>query len=343
MAHTPSHGIRTLVVSLGVALALVLTLGSGGPTFAAPASSGCTAVTVSGANPLAGYFPSGATARVANPTSPVTGQVDASGCDFGVFFGSGSGGTISAAAIANATYAGVFIDAGAGQVTVNNSTMEHNGLSTAWSGVDFLGTSLSMNGDVADYNGGHGVFLWGSTSSATVTITNCDLSFNPIMGVVIVAGTTKIAGSTLHDDANGVQNGGYFNTQGGLVTITNSTLNHNRSHGLLNYGQATVQGSALQQNQVGAEDDEAGSLTLVNSAIMRNADGGLKVESTATATISGTAIVNNQYVARGYGILNSSSNPVGVVNGSVVCHNQPADTSGSVTADASSLICNPAS
>jgi hypothetical protein len=63
----------------------------------------------------------GMTAAVVNPTHPVSGTVDAAGCDIGVFYGHGHHGTIIGAHISGATAFGVVV-AGA-NVTISKSSV----------------------------------------------------------------------------------------------------------------------------------------------------------------------------------------------------------------------------
>jgi hypothetical protein len=61
------------------------------------------------------------TAAVIDPSGPVTGQVDASGCNIGVYYGPGTtAGSVDGAEIFGANYYGVVVNGGAADVT-NNS------------------------------------------------------------------------------------------------------------------------------------------------------------------------------------------------------------------------------
>jgi hypothetical protein len=57
------------------------------------------------------------TAAVFDPSSPVTGQVDASGCNIGVYYGPGSTGSVDGADISGANYYGVVANGAAADVT----------------------------------------------------------------------------------------------------------------------------------------------------------------------------------------------------------------------------------
>src|SRR5579883_2388702 len=60
----------------------------------------------------------GLTAVLVNPTTTVTGTIDASGCDIGVFYNAGKG-TVSKAAISGALYFAVYVDGDVGSVSVD--------------------------------------------------------------------------------------------------------------------------------------------------------------------------------------------------------------------------------
>jgi hypothetical protein len=65
------------------------------------------------------------TAADINPTSPVTGPVDAIGCNIGVFFGPGTHGTINNATITNSNYYGVVVQQA--HVNIENSNVHNIG------------------------------------------------------------------------------------------------------------------------------------------------------------------------------------------------------------------------
>ena len=65
------------------------------------------------------------TAAVIDPATPVTGEVDATGCNIGVYFGPGSGGTVDGAEVHGANYFGVVANGAA--VDVRNSDIHDIG------------------------------------------------------------------------------------------------------------------------------------------------------------------------------------------------------------------------
>jgi parallel beta-helix repeat protein len=88
------------------------------------------------------------TAAVNNPVTPVTGAVDASGCDIGVYYGPGTTGSVNAAAISGARYFGV----------VNNAAT-----------VDVTNSSIANTGDSPFDGAQHGVAIFYTTENPAGT------------------------------------------------------------------------------------------------------------------------------------------------------------------------------
>lgn len=122
------------VALAGAALVAVAGLGLMAPTaaHATPAEVTCTKITPE--------F-SGMTAAVINPTYIVTGEVNATGCDVGVYFGPGHKGAVDGANIYGATAFGVVIDSA--KVTVSYSQVH-----------DILGAPGSDEGNCGGEEGG---------------------------------------------------------------------------------------------------------------------------------------------------------------------------------------------
>lgn len=100
-------------------------VGSVGLAEPASASSSCTSVSTSH-----GIL----TAALVNPTDTVSGKVTPTGCDIGVYFGSGNTGTVDGATISGFTQYGVYNDGG--DVTVTDSTISDIG-DTPFDGVQY--------------------------------------------------------------------------------------------------------------------------------------------------------------------------------------------------------------
>jgi hypothetical protein len=108
------------------------------------------------------------TAAHINPSGVVSGDVDATGCDIGVYYGAGATGTINHADIHNAVYFGVVNNGGV--VTVENSSIHEIG------NTPFDGSQ-------------HGVAVyWVYGSGATGKITNNDI-YHYQKGGIVVNGT----------------------------------------------------------------------------------------------------------------------------------------------------------
>ena len=117
------------------------------------------------------------TAAVINPAAPVSGEVDATGCNIGVYFGPGAFGSVDGADVHGANYFGVV--ANGATVTVSNSSVHDIG-------------ETPFNGSQ------HGVAIY-LRAGATGTITGNTVSQYQKGGIVANdAGTTaEIAGNTV--------------------------------------------------------------------------------------------------------------------------------------------------
>jgi nitrous oxidase accessory protein NosD len=149
--------MNTRVSGLVFPLALVMVAGSAlvgsGHTSTAHAAT-CTAVP--------GH--AGFTAVLSNPSSTVSGTIDATGCDYGVYVGPGHTATVSHATIFGAKAANVAAD---GTVTVSASH-----LYASPDGIDFgefmAGAGGEADGNSIEYTGdGCGMMLWGGKESLT--------------------------------------------------------------------------------------------------------------------------------------------------------------------------------
>jgi hypothetical protein len=104
------------------------------------------------------------TALMVNPATPVTGTLDATGCNIGVYFGPGHDGTVSGADVFGANYFGVV--ANAADVDVTDSTVRNIGespLNGAQHGVGVFYTTMNQDGSST------GTAAIGSLSGSTIT------------------------------------------------------------------------------------------------------------------------------------------------------------------------------
>ncbi|MEO7077132.1 MAG: hypothetical protein ABI068_17690 [Ktedonobacterales bacterium] len=151
------------------------------------------------------------TAALINPASTVSGDVDASGCNIGVYYSAGVTGTVDGATIHNATYYGVVNNGGA--VNVTNSSIHEIGESP-------------FNGDQ------HGVAVyWVYGSAATGSITNNMIWDYQKGGIVVngVGSSADIRGNTVKGFGpinfiaqNGIQIG-----YGAAATVMSNTVSGN--------------------------------------------------------------------------------------------------------------------
>lgn len=167
------------IISAASAFALVVSSFA----FALPAmATTCTAT---------GFYRDGInlTAAVINPAATVTGDVDATGCNVGVYYGPGTVGTVSAANIHGSNYYGVVVQKAA--VNVQNSTIHDIG-------------EVPLNGSQ------HGVGIYFATVAG---LANGDCSAGATTGIV--------SGNTLYH----YQKGGITaNCRGTSVTVSNNTV-----------------------------------------------------------------------------------------------------------------------
>jgi hypothetical protein len=190
------------------------------------------------------------TAAVIDPTVPVTGTVDATGCNIGVYYGPMHTGSVSGANISGANYYGVVVNAT--NVSVTNATIHDIGespLNGSQHGVGVLYTTIDQKGTST------GAAATGTLSGSTIT--------NYQKNGVVVSG----AGASLKVQSNTVTGQGPVNyiAQNGIQisfgasgTVTGNTVTNNwytgptvTACGLLFYQAAGVKqsGNILSGNQ----------------------------------------------------------------------------------------------
>lgn len=133
---------------------------------------------------LTGYLRNGRnlSAKLINPAEPVTGMVDATGCDVGIYYGAGSTGLVSGAEVYGALYFGIMNhDA---NVVIEDSKVHTIG-DTPFNGnqrgvgIYFLGpnaTGSVTGNEVYAYQKGGIVVSYGSATVANNTVTG----FGPV-------------------------------------------------------------------------------------------------------------------------------------------------------------------
>ena len=157
------------------------------------------------------------TAAVFNPSAPVTGSVDAGGCNIGVYYGPGQIGSVTGAAIFDANYYGVVVNAAA--VNVTGATIRNIGEQTGFNGtqhgvgvlyttVDQAGTVTgpsatgTLSGSIISPYQKNGVVISGSGAAVTVannTVTGLGpVNFIAQNGIQVSFGATaKVTGNTV--------------------------------------------------------------------------------------------------------------------------------------------------
>ncbi len=166
------------------------------------------------------------TAALINPSGTVSGDVDATGCDIGVFYGAGATGTVNGADIHNATYFGVVNDGGA--VTVKNSSIheigdspfsgDQHGVAVYWV-YGSAATGSIENNKIWDYQKG-GIVVNGVGSSADVS-GNTVTGFGPVdfiaqNGIQIGYGATA---TVMRNTVTGNSYTGTSTVSGGIIVV----------------------------------------------------------------------------------------------------------------------------
>lgn len=242
------------------------------------------------------------TAALINPSGMVSGDVNASGCNVGVYYGPGAKGTVSRATIHGANYFGVVSNGGA--VDVLNSNIHDIG-ETPFNGTqhgvgvyfayDTGATGKIWNNTVWNYQKG-GIVVNGASDSASIkgnTVTGLGpVSFIAQNGIQVGYGADA---SVMQNTVSGNSYTGTSDDSGGILVV-----------GGPGYGGAYTTGTQIVGN------------TLINNDVgvyLSNVDENFNAPTTATNikvvnnTISSDA-VNNNYGGYGYqaGIADQGNN-----------------------------------
>ena len=156
------------------------------------------------------------TAKVWDPSSPVTGTVDATGCNIGVYYGPGTTGSVSGANVSGANYYGVVADGAA--VNISGATIHdigENPFNGTQHGVGVLYTTVHQDDSTTGYpatgtlSGStitryqkNGVVVSGSGAAVTVkdnTVTGAGpVNYIAQNGIEIASGATaSVTGNTV--------------------------------------------------------------------------------------------------------------------------------------------------
>jgi hypothetical protein len=179
------------------------------------------------------------TAAFVNPSEPVTGGLNATGCDIGVYYGAGRTGTVAAADIYGARYFGVINDGA--NVSVQYSAISNIGESPfngAQHGIGiYFSAARGTKGSIANS------FIWKyqkggivvSAQKTTTTISNNTvIGEGPVNyiaqnGIEVYGASANITGNTVSGNAytgpNGVSSGGVLLVGGAYFGIPSATNN----------------------------------------------------------------------------------------------------------------------
>lgn len=178
------------------------------------------------------------TAGEIDPAGTVSGPVDASGCDIGVYYGPGTSGSVTNADVSGADYYGVVVNAAA--VNVTNSSIHNIGE------VPFNGTQ-------------HGVGVLYTT-------------INQALGTTGPAATGTLSGNTIMSYQ---KNGVVVSGTGAVVTVQNNTVtgngpvNYIAQNGIqMSYGATgTISGNMVSNNEyTGTNFASSGGIIIVGGA-----------------------------------------------------------------------------
>jgi hypothetical protein len=222
------------------------------------------------------------TAAVVNPSAPVSGNVNAAGCDIGVYYGPGASGTVNGADISNATYYGVVNNGG--DVTVEYSTIHGIGRAPGSS----YGTAV----------------YWAYQSGATGRIVNNTISDYQVYGIA-VNGTGDFAeisgnkvtglGAVDYTIGYGIQVG-----YGATANVMRNTVSDNIFSGYYNYSAGIVVVGGSYYSDVYTTNVQIVGNTLTNNDIgvwLSNIDTNYNAATTPTNIKVVNNTISNQWVS----------------------------------------------
>ena len=162
-----------------------------------------------------GFYRDGINLTAAQIGGDVTGELDATGCNIGVYYGPGTTGTVSSANIHGASYYGVVVNAAA--VNVTNSSIHDIGDSPpsgAQHGVGVLYTTEAS-----------------TTAAATGTISGTTITNYQKNGIVVSGSgaVVKVTGNTVtgQGPVDYIAQNGIQISSGASATITGNTVTNN--------------------------------------------------------------------------------------------------------------------
>jgi hypothetical protein len=276
------------------------------------------------------------TAAVINPTAPVTGTVDGTGCNIGVYYAAGKTGTVKGATIENANYYGVVNDGGS--VSITNSTVTNigenpfngtqHGVGIYWA-YNSHATGTIKNDTVSQYQKG-GIVVNGFGSSAAIS-NNTVTGLGPVdyiaqNGIQIGFGATgTIKGNTVSGNE---YTGTNYASSGGILVVGGPFYGDPVSSGI------SISNNTVTNNDVGvwlSNADGTPSLAATNNSVSNNAisktDGLTNISGDTSPPSTPTCGYQAGVADEGNGdsITNNTVSGSGYVPGSV-CNNDGSGT-----------------
>lgn len=203
-----------------------------------------------------------------------------------------------------------------GTVTITDSVLMHNFANYAGGIYNDHGTVTIVESVFSDndaYSDGGGIYSMGGA----VTVINSSLMHNGAHyaggGIYNGHGSLIVERTTIADNGVGYGGGGIYNYQG-TVVVSSSALLDNRADaggGISNGGMLTVSNSTFFGNHVGGLDGGGGvynygTATVVNSTIAGNSAGGPNgagIQNDRTMTLENSMVANNNVGYNCYGAI----------------------------------------
>jgi len=279
---------RVFLAALALAAISIAAVAALATSSVAKASANCTPT---------GFFRDGINLTAAQIGGSVTGALDATGCNIGVYYGPGTTGSVSGADISSANYYGVVVNAAKVNITSSKvHDIRETPLDGTQHGVGIFYTTLNQDGTST------GAAATGTVSGNTLTAYQKGgiVANGPGAAVTVSGNTVTGKGATDLIAQNGIQMG-----RGATGSITGNTVAGNAytgangasSAGILVFGGAPyayTTGVSISNNKL--TDNDMG-------VYVYNADG----SGNAPTTKTNNSIVNNT-ISNSLGASNVSGN-----------------------------------
>jgi hypothetical protein len=165
------------------------------------------------------------TAAVVNPPGTVTGPLDATGCDIGVYYGPGASGAVDSATISGATYYGVLVAGDCGGATCTPGATAVDVTNSTVSEIGDNPLSGSQHGDAITY------YAFAPGASATGTVSGNYVSQYQKNGISVKGpgAAATISGNTVKGEGptNRIAQNGIEIAFGATGQVTRNTVTGN--------------------------------------------------------------------------------------------------------------------